>query len=148
MTVIFLLFGALAAAALGGGVIDQVRLRRSGYRPWRTPPMAGGGGHRFLPGSSSTFRGGAASPPVKLSGPSVVLTVDAGWAHLRGTGGMIDVWIPRDRVTEIRVVRLTTGTAVRFLSVAGDYDGVLFYSFNVAPLLSALRTHGWPAAPG
>ena len=56
------------------------------------------------------------------------------------------MWIPRDRVTGIKAVRLATCTAVRFLSPTGDYDGILFYSFSPDRLLAALGAHAWPNA--
>jgi hypothetical protein len=129
-------------------VVGQVRPRRSGYRPWRIAPVVGGG-HQFLSDSSSTFHGAGAQPPVQLSGPRTVrLQLDSIWVRLYGTGGLIDVWIPRERITEVRSVRLMTSTAVRFLSTSGDFDGVLFYSFNPMPLLASLREHGWPVING
>jgi hypothetical protein len=141
-----LVVGAAAAALAGTTVTGEIRLRRTGYRPWRTAPLVGGD-HQFAPDSSSTFRGAGAHPPVRLSGPGTVrLQLDSGWAHLRGTGGMIDVWIPRERITEVRLVRLPTSTALRFLSPSGDYDGVLFFSFSPTSLSVSLRAHGWPVA--
>lgn len=133
-----------AAALAGKALIGQVRLRRSGYRPWRTAPLLGGS-HVFLPDSSSTFHGAGVRPPVQLSGPGTVrLQLDPAWVHLYGTGGLIDVWIPREGITEVKTVPMTTSTAVRFGSSSGDFDGVLFYSFNPASLLASLRAHGWP----
>jgi hypothetical protein len=143
MTPVIVVFGAVAVALIGRGVFDHVRLRRSGYRPWRSAPLAGGS-HRFLTGASATFRGAGAAFPVKLSGPSVVMTLDTDWAHLHGTGGLIDVWIPREQVTGIKTVRLTGATAVRFVSAGGEYDGVLSHSFSPQPLLAAFRAYGWP----
>lgn len=139
-----LVFGAAAAALVAKAVIGQVRLRRSGYRPWRTAPLVGGS-HRFSPDTSSTFHGAGAHPPVRLSGPRTVrLQLHSAWVHLYGTGGLIDVWIPRERITDVRTVPLIPGTAVRFGSTSGDFDGVLFYSFNPTTLLASLRAHGWP----
>lgn len=72
------------------------------------------------------------------------MTLDAASAHLHGTGGLIDVWTPREHVTGIMTVRLTGATAVRILSADGQYDGVLFHSFGPQPLLAAFRAYGWP----
>jgi hypothetical protein len=139
-----LVFGAAAAALVGRAVVGQVRLRRSGYRPWRTAPVAGDD-HQFMPDSSSTFHGAGVHPPVQLSGPRAVkLQLDRAWVHLYGTGGLINVWIPRDRITGVMPVRMTTNTAIRFLSASGDFDGVLFYSRSPMSLLASLKEHGWP----
>lgn len=141
---VILLVPAVFAAALAvAAVIDWRRLRRSGYQPFRTAPLLGGH-HEFAPGGSATFLGGGAHPPVKLSGPTVRLTVDATWAHLHGTGGMLDVWIPRDRITGVKTTKLTTTTAVRFLAAAGDLDGVLFHTRRSGRLLTTLGSYGWP----
>jgi len=117
-----LVFGAAAATLVGRAVVGQVRLRRSGYRPCRSAPVADGA-YRFTP-ESSTFHGAGAHPPVQLSGPRTVkLQLDSACVHLYGTGGLIDVWIPRDRITGVMPVRMTANTAVRFLSASGDFDG-------------------------
>jgi hypothetical protein len=137
-------FGVAFAGLVGKALIGQLRLRRSGYRPWRTAPLLGGS-DQFLPEASSTFHGAGAHPPVQLSGPGTVrLQLDPAWVHLYGTGGLIDVWIPRERITEVKTIPMTTSTAVHFGSASGDFDGVLFYSFNPTSLLASLRAHGWP----
>jgi len=141
-----LIFGVAAVALASTAAVDRLRLRRSGYQPWRRAPIFGVG-YQFSPDSSSTFRAAGAHPPLKLSLPRLVrLQFDHAWAHLYGIGGLIDVWIPRDQIIEVRSVRLSTCTAVRFLSTSGDFDGVLFESFTRTSLLAALRTHGWPVA--
>jgi hypothetical protein len=135
-----------AAALLAAAVVDQVRLRRNGYRRWCNAPVIGGD-HLFDRDASASFRGGGAHASVMLSGPIVVLDADPEWIHLYGTGGMMEVWISRSRITGIKLIRLTTATAVRFIGAEGEYDGVLFFTFRPTALVDALRTHGWPAAP-
>ena len=119
------------------------RLRRSGYRPWRIAPPLTGGGHVFAAESSAAFRGGATHLPASVSWPGGRLEVDAAWAHV-SAAGLIDVWIPRERVTAVTPVRTSVATTLRFVAPGGDFDGVLFLALKPGPVLAAFQAYGWP----
>jgi hypothetical protein len=136
-----LVIGSVLARAL----IPWWRLRRFGYRPFWTAPLAGSG-HHFDPGRSASFRGGGANAPMLLSVPLVRLEVDPMWAHLTASRERIDVWIPQTAISEVQTVGMFGTTAFRFASPTGDFDGVLFFTTAPEKLLAALTASGWPIA--
>ena len=75
--------------------------------------------------------------------PLVELYIDSQWGHIQGPL-LPDVWIDRAKVTNVRRVGAVIGSGIRFESSTGEYDGVVFWTFNFKRVLSAFAACGCP----
>lgn len=155
--------GVLAVGAVF--VVTELRLRGQGYRwkrppttsqpavPWETesprrpsPEAASPWDTGPRPGEappSLTMRGGARVAGANASIPLVELYLDSQRAHIQGPL-LPEVWIDRAKVTNVRRVRAVVGSGIRFESPSGEYDGVVFWTFDFRGVLSAFALYGWP----
>ena len=133
------MFGGMGALFFG----SERRFRASGYDRRRRPPGSTPN-HVFNPASSASLRGGARVGWSNASWPLVKLTVDQDWLKL---AWVPPVWMPREEVTAVEVIRGMMGPGVVFRSADGRFDGVIFWTFSTAAVLATLERFGWPIGP-
>lgn len=124
-------------------VFSAKRRKAAGYQR-RQPDPVFTTNHQFDPDNSPSFRGGAVNHSINATMPLVSLTLDEQWAHLYGTGGIIDVWIPRDHVESVVSYRTPPHSAIRFQNADGAFDGIIFWTMSPKKILIAFEQHGWP----
>ena len=137
MLVIFLPFLGIMVTL---GLVMENGLRRQGFRARRKPPPTWPR-HSFDPDSSVKYRGGSRVGWWNMTAPLVPLRADEAWVHL---DGFVPVWIERLAVTGVRAIRGFPRWGVRFDTVDGRYDGVIFWTSDSAGVLAALGRLGWP----
>lgn len=115
-------------------------LRRSGYRAEVRPP-AGDSSHRFDPQRSWHGRGGVRVGRMNATYPLARIDIDASCASIRSPFGTIT--IDRTDVTGVRVIGMIS-PGIRFDSVDGRYDGLIFWTFATSEVLSQFHRFGWP----
>jgi hypothetical protein len=135
MLVIFVI---AAGGLLTLGFRVQGRLRQQGFDPNAPSPLRSSD-HTFDPQRSATFRGGCRLGQMNATAPLCRLTLDGEWAHL---SGFVSVWVPRSAVTRVEAMRTATG--IRFSSPTGEFDAVIFWSFDRAAVIAAFSSFGWP----
>ena len=146
----WLLALGVLVAATGMAVIVQLRLRRVGYVRSRRPPEERSD-HQFVPEEAVEMSGGVRAGRFNWSVGQATLTVDRRWARIavprvwRLFGGTAEIWISRAQVTEVqRVPGGVTTPGVRFASVDGVYDGVVFWATRSAKVVESFERLGWP----
>lgn len=133
----------MMSVIVGSFVVTEVRIRRSGYRASQQPPRPPSVEHDFHGEHVVSVRGGVRIGWMNATWPLASLTVDQECAVIRSS--LIGrVHVRRDDVRLVQVVRAPLGSGIRFVTDAGSFDGVIFWTFSVARVASMLAGLGWP----
>lgn len=115
-------------------------LRRAGFRKGQRPPSLNVS-HEFDETALSAT-GGARVGRWNATFPLATLTADQAYIRIE-IALMPTVWIPRDAVLMTHRVRTAGGSGVRFDTHDGQFDGVIFWTFQARRLLRKLDQLGW-----
>lgn len=111
-----------------------------GFDLWKAPPERKVA-HEFEPGAERV-RGLVTSGGT--SSPFAVLTVDARWCRVSSSGLSSVVWVGRDEVEKVRVVRYRNSQGLMFDAYDHSLDGLIFTRIRLDRAIDALVGAHWP----